>query len=238
MSESERLTYEERGAVAVVGLDDGRANVLSPGMQDEIHAALDRAEASDDTRAIVITGREGRFSGGFDLAVMGEGGRAAADMVIGGFVIARRLLAGPRPVVVACSGHAIAMGAFLLTAADARVGIAGGGHRIQANEVAIGMTLPRSAVEVCRGVLTPSGFRRALDVATPFSHEEAVAAGFLDEVVPADRLLDRAMEEAGRLAALDATAHLGTKLRTRGPLLAALDAAIEADRADLEALFA
>ncbi len=86
-------------------------------------------------------------------------------------------------------------------------------------------------------MLTPAEVRRALDIATPFSHDEAVAVGFLDEVVPAERLLDRALEEAERLAALDATAHHGTKLRTRAPLLAALDAAIETDRADLEALF-
>lgn len=229
-----RLTYEERGPVAAITLDDGRANVLSPAMQADIHAALDRAEADD--RTVLLAGREGRFSGGFDLAVMGEGGQAAADMVMGGFDLARRLLAFPRPVAVACTGHAIAMGAFLLTAADVRIGIAGGGHRIHANEVAIGMTLPRAAVEVCRGVLTPTALRRVLDIATPLSHEDAVAAGFLDEVVPADALTARAQEEAERLAALVAPAHRGTKARTREPLLAALDAAIAADRAELRGL--
>jgi enoyl-CoA hydratase len=230
-----RLTYEEDGAVATIALDDGRANALSPEMQADLHAALDRAEAAG--LVVVLTGREGRFSGGFDLGVMGAGGQAAADMVAGGFVLARRLLAFPRPVVVACTGHAIAMGAFLLTAADVRIGVAGGGHRVHANEVAIGMTLPRSAIEVCRARLTPAALTRALDIATPFTHEEAVGAGFLDEAVPADRLAARAREEAERLAGLVGAAYVGTKALTRAPLLAALDTAIAADRADLEALF-
>jgi enoyl-CoA hydratase len=229
------LRYEDDGGVAVVTLDDGKANTLSPDMQAAIHEALDRAEAAG--QVVLLAGREGRFSGGFDLGVMQAGGPAAAGMVVGGFELARRLLAFPRPVVVACTGHAIAMGAFLLTAVDARIGIAGGGHRVHANEVAIGMTLPRSAVEVCRAVLAPAAHRRALDVATPFSHEEAVVAGFLDEVVPADQLLDRARAEAERLAGLDGPAYVGTKALTRAGLLTALDAAIEADRADLEALF-
>jgi len=229
-----RLTYDERGPIAAITLDDGRANVLSPAMQADIHVALDRAEAAD--RTVLLSGREGRFSGGFDLAVMAEGGSAAADMVMGGFDLARRLLALPRPVVVACTGHAVAMGAFLLTAADVRIGIAGGGHRIQANEVAIGMTLPRAAIEVCRGVLLPAGLRRVLDVATPLTHDEAVAVGFLDEVVPADELADRAKAEAERLAELHAGAHRATKARTRAPLLEALDAAIAADRAELRGL--
>jgi enoyl-CoA hydratase len=104
--------------------------------------------------------------------------------------------------------------------------------------VAIGMTLPRAAIEVCRGVLTPAGLRRTLDVATPLSHEEAVGVGFLDVVVPADQLAERAHEEAERLAALDAGAHRGTKARTRDALLTALDRAIAQDRAELDALFA
>jgi len=231
-----RLTYEEDGAVATIALDDGRANALSPAMQADIGAALDRAAAAG--LVVVLTGRPGRFSGGFDLGVMGAGGPDAADMVIGGFELARRLLTFPRPVVVACSGHAVAMGAFLLTAADARIGISDGGHRIQANEVAIGMTLPRSAIEVCRGVVAPAALRRALDLATPFSHAEAVGAGFLDAVVPEGELAARAHEEAERLAGLDAAAHLGTKLLARAGLLDALDRAIALDRADLDALFA
>jgi enoyl-CoA hydratase len=99
------------------------------------------------------------------------------------------------------------------------------------------MTLPRSAIEVCRAALTPAALRRALDVATPLTHEEAVTAGFLDVVVPAGQLLDRARAEAERLAGLVGPAHVGTKALTRAGLLAALDTAIEADRADLEALF-
>lgn len=228
---SERLTYEATATVATITLDDGKANVLSPAMQAEIGAALD--EAAGAGLVAVLVGREGRFSGGFDLAVMGEGGQAAADMVMGGMDLGLAMLRSPRPIVAACTGHAVAMGAFLLTACDHRVGIAGGGHRIVANEVQIGMTLPRAAIELCRGVLAPAALRQALDLATPSTHDEAVAAGWLDEVVPADRLLARAHEVAERLAGLDARAHRGTKARTRAELTDRLERAIAEDRAEL-----
>lgn len=233
---SERLRYDATATVATITLDDGKANVLSPAMQTEIAAALD--EAAGAGLVVVLAGRDGRFSGGFDLSVMGSDPAAAAEMVMSGMDLALKMLTLPRPIVAACTGHAIAMGAFLLAASDHRVGITGGGHRIVANEVQIGMTLPRAAIEICRGVLTPAAFRIGLDLATPFTHDEAVAAGWLDEVVPADGLLDRAHEVAERLAGLDARAHVGTKTRTRADLVARLTQAIAEDRAELAAALA
>jgi hypothetical protein len=55
------------------------------------------------------------------------------------------------------------MGAFLLLSGDHRIGISGGGHRICANEVALGMTMPHAAIEVCRLRLTPSALQQAVD---------------------------------------------------------------------------
>jgi enoyl-CoA hydratase len=139
--------------------------------------------------------------------------------------------------VVACDGHAVAMGVFLLLSGDYRVGTAGA-YRIVANEVAIGMTMPRAAVEICRQRLTPAHFNQAVVLAEPYSPDEAVAAGFLDRVVPAGELHDVARTTAARLATLDATAHAATKLRTRRHALDALRAGIEVDDADNAALLA
>lgn len=100
------------------------------------------------------------------------------------------------------------------------------------------MTLPLAAIEVCRGVLTPAGLRAALDLATPFDHDAAVRVGFLDEVVPEPDLATRAREVAERAAGLDEVAHRRTTLRTRAALLDALRTAIDADRAELDALIA
>jgi enoyl-CoA hydratase len=216
--------------VALVTMDDGKVNVLSSAMQGELHAALDRAAA--DAAVVVLAGREGVFSAGFDLRALSAGGADAVDMVTGGFELAARLLAFPSPVVVACTGHAVAMGAFLLLSGDYRVG-ADGPFRVTANEVAIGLTLPAAAAEVMRQRLTPAAFNRAALLAEVFDPGEAVAAGFLDRLVEPGRVVAEARARAEMLTLLDRSAHASTKLRTRHASLESLRRAIDADKAEL-----
>ena len=215
--------------VTTLVMDDGKANVLSFEMFEALGAALDQAEADGD--AVVLAGRPGRFSGGFHLPTLTSFTPAAADLLGAGFEMGHRLLSFPRPVVIACTGHAYAMGSFLLLCGDVRYGVAGGDHRITANEVAIGMTLPRAAAEFCRHRLTPAAFERATALSEIFDHEAAVAAGWLDELVPEDELLAAATARAVALTALDPKAHRETKARNRA---AALDAIAEATRVDVE----
>lgn len=221
------VSYEGADGVASITMDDGKANALSFAMFDELNAALDRAEG--DGAAVVLAGRDGRFSGGFDLATLTSLTADAARLLRTGFEMAHRMLSFPRPVVVACTGHAYAMGGFLVLSGDYRLGVAGSEHRITANEVAIGMTLPRAALVVCRQRLTPAASERAMVLAEIFSPEAAVQAGWLDALVPADQLLAAAHDKAVALVALDANAHVGTKLRAREAMLAELAAAIERD---------
>jgi enoyl-CoA hydratase len=220
------VSYRLDEPVATITMDDGKVNALSLTMLAELGAALDRAEA--DRAVVVLTGREGRFSAGFDLGVLRAGGPDAFTMLRGGFELAARLLSFPTPVLVACPGHAIAMGVFLLLSGDYRIG-ATGEFRITANEVAIGMAMPQAAIEICRQRLTPAAFERAVVLAQVFGPDEAVAAGFLDRVVPPADLADVARRTAEALATLDLDAHAATKLRARAPALTALRAAIERD---------
>jgi enoyl-CoA hydratase len=226
------VTYRLRDRVATITLDDGKVNALSRAVLAELGAALDRAEA--DQAVVVLTGRPGVFSAGFDLPVLRGGGTAAAELLHAGFDLAARLLAFPAPVVVACSGHAIAMGAFLVLAGDYRIG-ANGPCKLTANEVAIGMTVPQAAVEICRQRLTPACFNRAVLLAEVFPPEDAVAAGFLDRVVPPAELAEAAAEVAAGLARLDPGAHAATKLRARRLALTAVREAIDADDASYRA---
>jgi enoyl-CoA hydratase len=228
------LTYLRNGSVATIRMDDGKVNALSIAMQRELNQALDQAVA--DKASVLLTGREQRFSAGFDLNVFRQGGAAAEEMLIGGFELSYRLLSFPTPVVAACNGHALAMGAFLLLSADVRIGAAGA-FKIGANEVAIGMTLPNTALEICRQRMPPTHLTRAVITAEIYSPEHAVAAGFLDHVAPAGELLARAQETAAALAKLDATAHAETKLRARAATLTAMRAAIEVDRAMMRARY-
>ena len=227
---SDFVAYKLEHPICTITLDDGKVNCLSPQMLAEVNAALDRAEK--DRAAVVLAGRKGKFSAGFDLAVIGKGGSDAVDMLINGFRLGERLLSFPMPVVIACTGHALAMGSFLLLSVDYRIG-ADGAHKIGANEVAIGMTMPRFGVEICRQRLAPAHFHRAVISAEIYSPAGAVEAGFLDQVVPEDELMAAARDKATALAGLNMPAHTATKLRARDKALQALREAIEADEADL-----
>jgi enoyl-CoA hydratase/carnithine racemase len=227
------VTHESDGTVATITMDDGKVNVLSLQMLMEVNAALDRATA--DRQVVVLTGREGIFSAGFDLTVLRGGTYEAIEMLRAGFELAERLLAFPTPVVVAVPGHAIAMGLFLALAGDFRVG-ARGPFRLTANEVAIGMTLPHAALEILRHGVAPSHFTRVVLLAEPFTPDDAVGAGMLSTVVEPAALLDTARTTAAAAAALDLDAHVATKRRARADTLRALRAAIETDFSDLRPL--
>ncbi len=223
------LSYELNDSIATITLDDGKVNVLSPRMLSDINGALDRAEADD--AIVVLAGRAGVFSAGFDLKILRAGGDEALAMLRAGFELAARVLSFPKPVVIACGGHAIAMGVFLLLSGDYRVG-AGGPYKITANEVAIGLTMPRTAVEICRQRLVPAHFNRATVIAEVYDPDTAVAAGFLDRVVGAAELASTARDVAGQLRALDLDSHTATKLRARNTALAAIRMAIDLDYGD------
>jgi enoyl-CoA hydratase len=224
------VSYEREDSIATITMDDGKRNALSGPMLAEVNAALDRARA--ERAVVVLTGREGVFSAGFDLRTLGGGGEEAARMVLMGFELGERILSFPAPVVIACPGHAIALGVVLMLAGDYRIGTSGP-FRLGANEVAIGITMPLFGVEMCRQRLAPAHFHRAVINAEIYAPEDAVGAGFLDRVVPPAELRDAARSKAAELARLDLDVHTATKLRARAQALKAVRAAIEADDLNL-----
>jgi len=222
------VSYHCDGTIATITIDDGKVNVLSLAVLAELGSALDQAER--DGAVVILTGRDGVFSAGFDLPVLRGGGPDAIAMLGAGFELAARLLAFPEPVVVACTGHAIAMGVFLVLCGDYRVG-ATGPYKITANEVAIGLTMPRAAVEICRQRLAPAHFNRAVVLAETFTPADAVGAGFLDRTAAASSVHEIAHGVAAQLATLDRPAHAATKRRARAGALSAIRSAIDADMA-------
>jgi enoyl-CoA hydratase len=230
---SDPTTYKLDGRIATIAIDDGKVNAFSIETLKAIHAKLDRAE--EDGAVIVLTGREGYFSAGFDLKVFSAGDAdAVVEMLRLGATLAERVLSFATPVLVACSGHAVAAGSFLPLAADVRIGMEGP-FRIGLNEVKIGLTVPWFAVELARQRLTPAAFDRSVVGAVMHSPQEAVEAGFLDQVVPASKLEAVSLQAAAKLAELNPAAHVATKLRARGAALQAMRAAIESELT-LEAL--
>lgn len=222
---TELTTYEQVGDVALIIMDDGKANAFGPPMIAAVDAMLDRA--ADDAKAVVLTGRPGIFSGGFDLNVI-RGGDAtqARAQALGGARLMMRLYGWPQPLVVAASGHAIALGAFCVLAGDHRLG-ADGEFRIGLNEVAIGATLPPFAWLLAKERLSKRYLTQATLTAKMYEPNGACDAGFLDEVVAADKLRNVALERAAQLAELDANAYAGMKQGLRGESIDAVLAGLE-----------
>src|SRR5436305_7596884 len=224
------VLYSQQDSIAVIRMDDGKVNVLGPTMQQALNEAIDRADG-DNAGALVITGNERVFSGGFDLKILTSGqAQPAVDMLRGGFELAYRLLSYPKPVVMACTGHAVAMGAFLLASGDHRV--AAHAYNIQANEVAIAMTMPYAALEIMKLRLTQSAYQQAAGLAKTFFGETALAAGFVDEIVLPEIVINRAEEAAREFAGLHRGAHAATKLRARADALKAIRAGIDGIEAE------
>src|SRR3954471_11440474 len=180
-------SYALEGSTAVVEMDDGKANALSPAMVDALVGALGRAEK--EAAAVVLTGRAERFSAGFDLRVMMSGREAALALLERGMELLLGFYGTPLPVVVACSGHALAGGALLALTGDLRLGIAGP-FKIGLNEVAIGLPVPSLAMEFARDRLSKGALTRATLLAEIYAPEDAVGAGYLGALVPAAELLD------------------------------------------------
>ena len=222
---SELATYELIDSVALVTMDDGKANGFGLDMIAALQGCLDRA--AKEAGAVVLTGREGILSGGFDLKVIGGGDpQAISAMIDAGARLMMRLYGLPQPLVIAATGHAVALGAFCLLTADHRVGTEGD-FRIGLNEVAIGMNLPPFGLTLANERLSKRHLARATLGATLFAPEAAKDAGFLDEVAPPGEVRERALGAARKLASLDGAAFAAVKSSLRGPSIAAVLAELD-----------
>lgn len=222
---TERTTYEQVGDVALITMDDGKANVFGPPMIAAVNAQLDRA--ADEAKAVVLTGRPGLFSGGFDLNVFRNGGpEQARAMGLAGARLMMRLYGWPQPLVVAASGHAIALGALCVLTGDHRLA-ADGDFRFGLNEVAIGRTLPPFAWLLARERLSRRALTQAALTARMYDAEGARDAGFVDALAPAGELRDAALKRAAQLAELDANAFSAMKQGLRGDGIDAVLAGLE-----------
>ena len=227
---SELITYHLEDGIATLTLNNGKVNAISPDVIAAFNAALD--QATQDRAVVIITGQPGILSGGYDLKVMTSGPKEAVSLVTAGSTLARRMLSHPFPIIVACPGHAVAKGAFLLLSADYRIGVEGP-FSIGLNEVQIGLTMHHAGIELARDRLRRSAFHRSVINAEMFDPTSAVDAGFLDKVVPAEQLQETALAAARQLKKINMNAHKHTKLKVRKALLDALDDAIIRDQEHL-----
>ena len=205
------LTLSIQDSVATVIIDDGKANALNRSIIDPLLRSLGAAEA--DARAVVVAGRPGMFCAGLDTNVLRAGDHTTTDLFHRCTELILRLAEFPRPVVAACTGHALATGALMLLCCDIRVGAAGD-FKIGFNEVSLGMPMPELEVALARERLSSQHVTKACNTAQIYAPSEAVHAGFLDSTSMGD-VVARARETAADLAErLDPDAFAATRVTT------------------------
>lgn len=220
------VTYQSEENYVIISINNGKANAISHEVIDELNIGLDKAEK--ENKIVLLSGQDGIFSAGFDLKVMTESPESAKELVTKGSRLSLRMLSFSQPIIVACSGHAIAKGAFLLLSCDYRIGVEGD-FKIGLNEVMIGMTMHNAGITIAKARLSEVYLNRSINNAEIYNPKDAVKAGFLDLVVPENHLLPTAIKVAGMFSKLNKKAHAATKLKVRKQHLLNLEKAIELD---------
>lgn len=202
-------TLSQENEISIITLDDGKANVFSEEMTQAINDCLDKVPT--DSGSLIITGRPGMFSAGFDLKVIASGDMPKIKkMSLSGFKLLSRIFSFPRPVVAACSGHGIALGTFLLCCCDYRIGIKGE-FLLGANEMKTNMVIPTPILELIKFRISPSHKYRSILGAEMYQLDKAIDAGLMDQVVDSETLMDTAIEKAKDLATMGHPSYTLTK---------------------------
>jgi enoyl-CoA hydratase len=220
------VQYQSEENYALITIVNGKANAISHEVIAGLNAGLDKALEED--KVVVITGQSGIFSAGFDLKVMTKSAESAKELVTKGSQLSLRMLSFQKPIIIACSGHAIAKGGFLLLSADYRIGV-DGDFKIGLNEVMIGMTMHHAGIVIARARLAHTHLDRSVNNSEIYNPKEAIKAGFLDVIVPEDQLRVTAEKVATMFSKLNKKAHAATKVKVRQPHLIALKKAIIQD---------
>ncbi len=225
---NELVSYQSKENYAIITIKNGKANAISHEVIEGLNASLDKAE--QENKVVILTGQNGIFSAGFDLKVMTKSPESAKELVTKGSQLSLRMLSFPKPIIIACNGHAIAKGAFLLLSVDYRIGVEGD-FKIGLNEVMIGMTMHNAGIAIAKSRLSEVYLNRSVNNAEIFNSKDAIKAGFLDLIVPETDVLPTAIKVAGMFSKLHKQAHAETKLKVRKLHLEALANAIKLDLA-------
>jgi enoyl-CoA hydratase len=223
---NEVVQYKSEENYAIITIANGKANAISHEVIDELNTGLDKA--LEENKVVIITGQPGMFSAGFDLKIMTKSTDSAKELVTKGSKLSLRMLSFPKPIIMACSGHAIAKGGFLLLSADYRIGVEGD-FKIGLNEVMIGMTMHHAGIAIAKARLSEVYLNRSVNNSEIYNPEDAVKSGFLDKVVPASHLMPTAIKVAEMFSKLHSKAHAETKIKVRKPHLESLSIAIQLD---------
>jgi enoyl-CoA hydratase/carnithine racemase len=238
----QEIRYEVADRVLTLTLDrPDRLNAWTPTMQSELIEALDRADADDEVRAVVVTGAGRGFCAGADLERGGEtfdwrerqgDGEVPRD---GGGRFALRVFESNKPVIAAINGPAVGVGITMTLPMDVRLAAAG---------TKIGFVFSRRGIvpEACSSWFLPRvvGISRAVEwtaTGRVFTAEEALEAGLVRGLHPPDEVLPAALELAREIADNTAPVSVALARRMMWTMLGAAHP-MEAHRADSRGMLA
>ena len=208
------VRIDNSAGVCVIHLDDGKANAINDAFLSAVTEGLDRAEAEE--MGVVLAGRTGFFSGGLDLKNLPNLEPDALFSVLQRFgEVMLRLFVFPRPVVSACTGHAVAGGTVTLLATDERIAV-DGKFKLGLNETALGLSLPIFVTEFVRCQISPAHHHSILTCGDLFSPKEAKDIGIIHELTDSENVIERAITRAKELSNLPKQAYRDNKRSVRG----------------------
>ena len=222
---TKHATLTQSNDISIITLDDGKANAFSFEMLSRFNELL--SAVPRESGSLIIRGRAGLFSGGFDLKTLATGDMEKIQkMVILGYKTLLELYSFDRPIIAAVSGHSIALGLFITCCADYRIAI-DGQYMCQANEVRNNMDIPTQIMEILKARVNKNYFYPAVYHSDAYSMKDSIAVGFIDEVVSEEKFMERVMEKAKELSSLPHPFYANTKYFSQSEIIDKISSAIE-----------
>ena len=223
-----QVEINDHDGVATVAMNRPPANAIDLAFLDELERALISVGERAATRAMVLTGRGAIFSAGLDLKAVPHYGRAEQNRMLARLnAVIHRLYGMPIPTVAAVNGHAIAGGLVLALACDWRIA-AESGAMFGLTEVRAGVPYPAAADAIVHAELAPAAARELVLGGQNHGVERALALGLVDELQPANSVLERSQAKARELAMAPTEGYGRIKHQLRGHALAQMSEAITA----------
>jgi enoyl-CoA hydratase len=211
----QRIHVERQDAVAIITMNDGKANVLNKEFFDQMQSVLVELEADDSVGAVLLTGHSKFFSAGLDLKTLPALAKDELLPILIQFSeMTLQMFNFPKPLIAAVNGHALAGGCVLLLCCDRRF-VTAEGAKIGLNEIGIGLALPTFVSELALSSLGPAGLQEAVMEATVYAPEGALRVGYAHTLCSSELLLEEAGAAAAKMSRLPTTAYGTTKRRIR-----------------------
>ncbi|WP_411273848.1 enoyl-CoA hydratase/isomerase family protein [Daejeonella sp.] len=210
--------------VAVLQLDRGRSNAINAEMVSELKQMIQNIGKDDNIAGLIITGKEGFFSAGLDLIELYDYDESSIRKFWIDFLnLVSVMVAFPKPMVTAISGHSPAGGCVLALCADYRV-MAEGKFIIGLNEVPVGIIVPQGIFHLYSFWLGNAKAYRYLLEGKLMNTIEALASGLVDELVKSESILHAAERQIKKYIQMDSTTWQQSKINLRAELLEKVNA--------------